>query len=443
MSYSVKQANPWARFGEGIGKGLGDQIPKEVERYRLSSGLKNFAENSKDMSPMDRMIGLLSIPGVPDRPQLIQTLGELTRLDAKGKALRPKEGEPRGNEPQNKNERINPRSIEGASPNPEMQEGLKGEGKNNQQSYMEKTSLSPDEIPSLVSKNTVESQLNPEIPRSEEEIRQDAMEREDYQYDPTGAIEDERIKDARRVARGKSLIDKGERELSIQKGITGDLREKAGTFGGIGPKGIPENVYQDIENKAIQDVDERKLTPDQVIKKYTKEIDQIGREYEDLRGIGSYSAVWGDPKATLNSMKQIKKGFKERGDEENFIETLVGQNRHSYPFAYSQAYPVNEDKKVYSILKGLKKIDPVLGIAPSQKIQNKIMDDIISNITNESSILSIASYLYRKGYDKNLFMEKLGDKRDSLSGKQLKEMRKPWAPLNMQDLFMYSVIGVE
>src|ERR1700677_779209 len=74
-SFKVSQGSTAGRFGEGLGKGLGEALPKEVAQQRLSSGLKNFAQNAGNLSPLEAATQLFSIPGVT--PQMVQVLPQL------------------------------------------------------------------------------------------------------------------------------------------------------------------------------------------------------------------------------------------------------------------------------------------------------------------------------------------------------------------------------
>lgn len=40
----IKQGNIFGRIGSGIGQGLAEHAPKEIERSRLASGLKALGE---------------------------------------------------------------------------------------------------------------------------------------------------------------------------------------------------------------------------------------------------------------------------------------------------------------------------------------------------------------------------------------------------------------
>jgi len=64
------------RIGAGIGRGLADQLPKEIERGRLSEGLSKIGKD-KNLSPFEQFAQLSSIPGIT--PQMIQSGSELLK----------------------------------------------------------------------------------------------------------------------------------------------------------------------------------------------------------------------------------------------------------------------------------------------------------------------------------------------------------------------------
>lgn len=74
--FTVNQPSIFGRIGTGVGKGLAEQLPKEMDRGRLSEGLNQFAQKSNDPL-MKQYAQLLSIPGIT--PQAVQTFGELAK----------------------------------------------------------------------------------------------------------------------------------------------------------------------------------------------------------------------------------------------------------------------------------------------------------------------------------------------------------------------------
>jgi hypothetical protein len=85
MAYSVKPANIFGRIGTGLGKGLAEQLPKEMERNRLASGLKQLGEQ-KDLTPFERFAGLASVAS--DYPQLLQSGERILNQQANANAYR-------------------------------------------------------------------------------------------------------------------------------------------------------------------------------------------------------------------------------------------------------------------------------------------------------------------------------------------------------------------
>lgn len=86
MSQTIKKANIFGRIGTGLGKGLAEQIPKEIERERLSSGLNNLAQQ-KGLNPLQQLAGLYGTPGVADRPELVKQATQFLRTQADRDAL--------------------------------------------------------------------------------------------------------------------------------------------------------------------------------------------------------------------------------------------------------------------------------------------------------------------------------------------------------------------
>jgi hypothetical protein len=85
VAQTIKQGNIFGRIGSGIGQGIAEQAPKEVERYRLASGLKDLSE-SQGLSPFQQFSRLASLPGAT--PQMIQSGSELLRQQAQGNAYK-------------------------------------------------------------------------------------------------------------------------------------------------------------------------------------------------------------------------------------------------------------------------------------------------------------------------------------------------------------------
>lgn len=76
MAQKIKQGNIFGRIGSGLGKGLAEQIPKEIERSRLANGLKEIGEQ-QGQTPFQQFAALSGVPGIT--PQMIQSGAELLK----------------------------------------------------------------------------------------------------------------------------------------------------------------------------------------------------------------------------------------------------------------------------------------------------------------------------------------------------------------------------
>ena len=81
--------NAFGRIGKGIGQGLSEQLPKELERGRLSQGLKEL-EKEKDLTPYQQASKLYTLPGGAEAAQSLLPLLQLQKANetslARGKS---------------------------------------------------------------------------------------------------------------------------------------------------------------------------------------------------------------------------------------------------------------------------------------------------------------------------------------------------------------------
>jgi len=79
MAQKIKQASIWGRIGSGVGRGLAESLPKEMERGRLSEGLKRFETESQGLSPLQQYARAASIPGITN--QMLSDIPRLAKLE--------------------------------------------------------------------------------------------------------------------------------------------------------------------------------------------------------------------------------------------------------------------------------------------------------------------------------------------------------------------------
>ena len=77
MTYYIEPPSAAAGFGQGVGRGLSEQLPKEVERYRLQRGLKSVADNQEGLSLPQQFAKIA--PYMADNPSMMHAFTELLK----------------------------------------------------------------------------------------------------------------------------------------------------------------------------------------------------------------------------------------------------------------------------------------------------------------------------------------------------------------------------
>lgn len=397
------------RLGSAIGSSLAEAIPKEVDRHRLSQGLQNFEKDSANLSPMQQLTRLASIPGALNHPQLIQSFGELAKQQAKGNALK------------NQNENR-------PSPFPVNKTNKKSES----------------EIPSITQEKPLEEIQEGYIPPTEQEIYKQAGDAYNenpalFGNEPQKAIEFARNKAAQDEKINQAYQKKHENLTAIQDNVVNRLRNHSEKL----EVKIPANVYSDIEDKAIQSTKPKNrggdgLTEQQSMKKYGKELDEISRQYSAIEGLGNWGITGRKAKETLTNIKTIQKDFEKRNDTRNLADKLIYENKLSPQVAYSLAEPIHRDPKLNEAISKIPQIYrsvPVLHgyksyPVPREYIEDKTLDiskKIAPFLGNKGSPLAVGYVLEKKGYDPSVWIDYLTKHADELglTSLQTDQMKKP------------------
>lgn len=424
----IKQGNIFGRVGGELGKGLAEQAPKEMEHYRLRTGLKSLADQADqgNLTPAQFLAEAAGTYGAT--PQMVQSFGELARQQGIAQGFK-KVGnqQPQGQQQNQENPLRN--AIENNIAPQENKPGLQKQSKG------------------LVSSENTGSALKPYIPKNRDQLldRAGDLYEKNRQLYPnpemayTAAVQEDQqnqaISNANQSARQSQIgvEDRLRKQLS-------DLRTEANVQ-------IPDNVFQQVENDVIEKVAEGKGELE-AAKEGQKKMDEISRQYKEFDTIGNWTFPFKDPRSTKRSIESLRTDFKKRDDLENFADSLVGRNGLSYPKAYLEAYPVNEYPEVNSALKSL----PVLkgGISVergySQSIKNeqetmratKQLARLVKD--TGASPLAVAEELRRKNYDPDTFLDYMSKNKErlDLSERQGRELNKTrnWFP-SLNDLWFF------
>lgn len=389
-----QQGNIAGRIGQGFGQGLSEQIPKEVDRYRLSKGLEDLG-NEKGLTPYQRFAKLSSIPGVT--PQMIQSGSELLKQEGISNALMKKSGE------------------EGKpKPNPFKKEEALGEKKS----------------PSLTTHEGLQSKVESYIPKTLEQLhaRAGQLMQENpalYGNDPDKALAAASQEEAQAEKINAAHQTRHENRQSVMDNVVSSLRKQSTDLG----VDVPPLVYSDIEDEAINSVKPKEeggegLTEQQAKKKSAKKLDDISREYSAVDALGNWSLLAAKPSDTKRNIRTLQKDFKKRNDLENFADTLISKNGISPSKAYYLADPVTDHKELNNIIVKLPEMMNTRSEDPTFETE-QIIPKLFENL-GEGSPLAVAEELKAKGYDPDMWLDYVEKNKHKLkTATQFRQINKP------------------
>lgn len=409
--------NAFGRIGKGIGKGLSEQIPKEIERGRLSSGLKKL-EQEKDLDPMQFFTRAATLPGAS--PQLIESLGKLARQRMQGKAL------------------------EGfGEKGPKEFPGTQGNAPNRSEQGLPS---------SITTRNPIDETLNPYIPMGGDQILAEAGRRYNenpalFENDPQKAIQFVESQDQREQSISKALQDQRSKEQDVQSTVVKSLKDQFDRLGA----NVPSDIYSKIEDEAVNAVRSKKdggkgITEYQAAKEYGDKLDRISKEYNAVDSLGTWSLSAKKAKENASAIKSLQTKFKDRGDLENFAKQLTSKNKLSPLLAYNLAYPNSQYPELNRELSKLSNPSQAGGKAERPLIRAKT-EKIAPNLAEhlgQASPLSVALDLENKGYDPLAWMNYLRKNRDklNLSERQGRELDIAPSRLNLNDAWLSTFGGL-
>lgn len=425
----------FGRLGKGLGQGLADQIPKEVEYQRLRSGLQSLAQKSGQLSPAEFLAEAAGTYGIT--PQMIQSFGEIAKQQNQQNAYS------RRGTGQNAS---NPKSSPGVDDvdfinmqrqnQPMQPKGLDREENINQRRSQ---NVKPEEFnqPQIVNENPLDEKTLTRPPWTPEQ-RDDRI----RQYINQGFLVDqaqalaaddegrdlaepkayqqrfselkEKQENARQALRrhletklqktGEELFKdiSGEMLINLERGMERDLRTN--------PKATFEDIANDWSNRAL-------------------DLAKAKKQYDNLAATTGFESLFkGDQ--TLKKLREYQDIFKKAGNSEEYYNLLKkGASPESSGFGLSSqgaasiAYPRNKNIKNY-----VSKFKPVGSPSlPAQENKaRKTASEMEHLITADDSLLAIARDLNQIDpyFDQQAFFDQLSEDKDviRLNDRQRREL---------------------
>jgi hypothetical protein len=405
MSQKIQQANIFGRLGTGIGRGLAEQVPKEIERNRLASGLKALGEQ-KGNTPFQNFSGLVGV--AHEYPQVVQSGSDLLRQQSIIDSIK--------------------RNEQPAPPVGEY-----------------KPLTRPSEGPKSATRpESTEAALKPYIPpggAEQENMARQRMAAEPHVY-PN--IESARQAVANEVSgnvqESNAKLGKRKLEQEVQDDTENRLKDEIQTLGAK----VPGKAMSKLQQKAVEDVRSGELSPDEAKVKYGKEADEMSRAFSNIISWGNMSVITKNPKDVIQAMDTVRDQAKKGGYRKEAADSMIADVGVTPQFAYASMYPVNEIKPLNDELKEIPNIKPRIEKVPglpglgglglgrpnnvnSAKETEKIAPILARAMGPHGSPLSICYELEKKGYDTNVFKKYLQDNEENLNltSEQKDELGKP------------------
>lgn len=430
------------RIGTAAGSYLAENLPKELERSRLASGLKALGEK-KDLSPFQRFAELSSIPGIT--PQQIESGSRLLEKEQLGNAYKNSAygegGAGGGILPENisrspqRNQTLTEQGKPGTRNIPISPQAEINPENPTAEKYTPKKPWTMERMNSRVA-HYIGKGFQPDqaarMAENEESRYLAAPEAEQKIYDRNEAIKDTvETKFDDRIA---DLLEKkpgtpGERP--IYKDITGEQIAK-----------FKKNVQEDLRNN--QD-----LSVDKAIDTWTQKALHLAKTKQNLKTLGSRGNFDKFIKSqdVRNKLETYGKIFRESGNEEEFFNILQQTDENGNGFGLSPlaaayiAYPRSE--QVNSALKNYPNIRNI-GIIESPKESRKLAKKVLETLSLNDNPLAIAKYIKDQSpfFDIREFLNTISEDLEKLSPIQqrmvadgLEDISPNWGDISILPFF--------
>jgi hypothetical protein len=419
--------NVFGRLGKGIGKGLSEQLPKEIERNRLSAGLRKFEQESKGLTPVQQFTRLAGIPGFT--AEHLYTLAPLL----KDQSIR-EEGD-----------KI--RNAGGGNPPPSQDASMpfaQSAKPPSQDQYSEQKNVALDN-PSLKSIEATKSQLTPIVRKSDEELMPRASELAagNIHTYPRGAIdalprareeENTRIANLEEQRRVGDVADAIEER--VREGLSTQWGKDATVTQGATDSNIPGTIQSKLQRKLVKDLANPKntLSEQQLITKYAEIGKDIAKAKTILDSRAASSLKSGDysPSKIGTTIDETRKAYKKAEGLEEFQDIIANKFNLSAPGSSAFAFPP-ENPNINTIFKKMPK--PIQGemgaFYPGKDpttLAVEAADKISPYITDNDSLLTYAVEAKKNGLNDSAFLNRLKQNRDagifSTNERQAREISK-------------------
>lgn len=426
MAQYIKQGNIFGRIGSNIGKGLAEQIPEEVKRNRLNSGLQDLEKDSGNLNQQQYFTRALQVPHLIEHPQAIQSLAELAKVQNQGNAYSRAAGknQPNANNISRNNSDVSQIQQNISDENAPTQQSsdigkssIKGDEKNNQRSpNIERN----QDIPQVVSGNPLNQQNLPKTPWSPQQRNQQISDYIEQGFLPDQAKQLASDDEARDLGQPEVHKERQENIKSAKKEVRETLKRHLETK--LQKSG--DNLYKDVEGPMIVNA-ERGMIRDLILNP-NADIDNVANDWSErlyrtaiakdkMKTLGKTTGVENFLKGnqSVKKLQEYQDIFKRSGNLEEFKNLLKGPDfGMSEQAASSISYPTSKNISEY-----ISKMKPNHTAENSdQKARKAALEIEKLGVGTDDSISSIAKSLSDKDpyFDQQAFFDQISEDKDKI-----------------------------
>lgn len=357
-------------LSKSLTQGLGQTLPKSIERGALSEGLRQLSSRGAGMTPIEQISALSRLPG---GAELAPSIMPFLQAQAQAPIRKiSREGAAASDVP----------DTRGELPQQDVQAPIK------QDSFLERSKGSYYMIPKP-----------PDVRQKEiENIQKETG--LPYQYIEPIYQEEEakRIESEKGFEERKSLAESEfEKEMSR-------VTQKAG-------KDVSRDLIGETQQRYLDKVYsylDQGLSPKESAFKASQDALDFSKTRTILKNRGrDFSQAMKSPSRSVSSLESLKRKYMKLEEEEQFSNDLV--NYAGMPRKLAQAFTYGNTPAVKKDISAVKR--PLT--FPSEKNKNEVFGKILSDLTPRDSLISAAISLEKKKYNPRDFMNFVSQKIDN------------------------------
>lgn len=419
MAQYIQNADIFGRIGSGIGQGISESLPKEIERGRLAEGLQQLAKQ-KDLTPFERFSGLASLPGT--NPQIIQSGADILNQQAKRDAYERRANLAASPEAKNYQSQSGLKDIQFGQTNPNQQRGqtVPSDQPRNVEAL---------QSPGAAKENPLSEKFMPPSPWNIQ-MQEDAI-NDAFKNGLANTFEEANSYANQRKQLYESAPEKYRAQLEYQKGVDNevdslfdkDLETRLQKKGDNTFSDVPGDLQLDIKKQARNAVATGKMNPQQAADYYTKKALDLTKDRNRVLEIAnrdlSDRLLPYKKEENLKNLMDVGKSFKEMGSSEYLFNLLKdkreGEDGAQLGMGLSPGGAAIISFPRSGQVNGLISRTRV-GKNPSMGTR-AFADELSKVMTPEDSFLAIARVMKQKdsNFDEYAFFDYLRENRDKYS----------------------------